>query len=115
MGSLPGKSKAQCALPLDCHYAIMPRMTFICPYCRAETKDNIAISQRGYHGFGRAKCSACGREFLYMPMSMKMEDKPTWEQLRLEAYSEHLKVGVVILISVILIFLSFIAIAYLIT
>ena len=50
-----------------------------------------------------------------MPMSMKMEDKPTWEQRRLEAYSEHLKVGVVILISVILIFLSFIAIAYLIT
>ena len=50
-----------------------------------------------------------------MPMSMKMEDKPTWEQLRSEAYSEHLKVGVVILISVILIFLSFIAIAYLIT
>ena len=63
-------------------------MTFVCPYCRAETKTHFALSAH-YYGFGRAKCSAYGREFLFMPMSMKMEDKPTWEHFRSEAYSDH--------------------------
>ena len=50
-------------------------MTFVCPYCQAQTKTNIAsASFRGY-GFGKAKCSTCGRHFLFMPMSMRMEDE----------------------------------------
>ena len=52
-------------------------MTFTCPYCGAQTKTIL-----GNFGFGRAKCDACGRRFLYMPMPIKEEDRLTWEHYK---------------------------------
>ena len=31
-------------------------------------------------GFGRARCSACGRKFRFMPMAIKDECKPAWDR-----------------------------------
>jgi len=88
----------------------MSHMTFVCPYCRAETKAHFALSAN-FYGFGRTKCSTCGREFLCMPMAMKMEDKPAWEHFRSEAYSDHL-ILVLIVVAIVAILL---AIGYLVT
>ena len=73
-------------------------MTFVCPYCQAQTKTNIA-SASSCHGFGKAKCSTCGRHFLFMPMSMRMEDESAWKHFRSEAYTDH--VELVLIVSVI--------------
>ena len=51
-------------------------MTFICPYCGSETK----VALIGNMGFGRARCSACGRKFRFMPMAIKDECKPVWDR-----------------------------------
>ena len=115
MGSLPKKTpNAPGALPLDSLYAILSRMTFICPYCRAETKAHFALTAN-FYGFGRTKCSACGREFLCMPMSMKMEDKPAWDHFRSEAYSDHLMLVFVAVIVGVATVAILLAIGYLIT
>ena len=73
-------------------------MTFVCPYCQAQTKTNIA-SASSCHGFGKAKCSTCGRHFLFMPMSVRMEDESAWKHFRSEAYTDH--VELVLIVSVI--------------
>ena len=64
-------------------------MTFVCPYCQAQTKTNIASASFRCYGFGKAKCSTCGRHFLFMPMSMRMEDESAWKHFRSEAYTDH--------------------------
>ena len=51
------------------------------------------------YGFGKAKCSTCGRHFLFMPMSMRMEDESAWKHFRSEAYTDH--VELVLIVSVI--------------
>ena len=104
----------QCTLPLHSHYAIMSHMTFVCPYCRAETKAHFALSAN-FYGFGRTKCSTCGREFLCMPMAMKMEDKPAWEHFRSEAYSDHLMLVLIALLLGVAVFAIIFTIGYLIT
>lgn len=72
-------------------------MTFVCPYCQAQTKTNIATATSDYYGFGRAKCSTCGRHFLFMPMSMRMEDESAWKHFRSEAYIDRVELVFVIL------------------
>ena len=75
-------------------------MTFVCPYCQAQTKTNIAsASFRGY-GFGKAKCSTCGRHFLFMPMSMRMEDESAWKHFRSEAYTDQVELVLIVLVIV---------------
>ena len=92
----------------------MSHMTFVCPYCRAETKAHFALSAN-FYGFGRTKCSTCGREFLCMPMAMKMEDKPAWEHFRSEAYSDHLMLVLIALLLGVAVFVIIFTIGYLIT
>ena len=72
-------------------------MTFVCPYCQAQTKTNIA-SVSSCHGFGKAKCSTCGRHFLFMPMSVRMEDESAWKHFRSEAFTDYELVLIVVLI-----------------
>ena len=72
-------------------------MTFVCPYCQAQTKTNIA-SASSCHGFGKAKCSTCGRHFLFMPMSVRMEDESAWKHFRSEAFTDHVELGLIVLV-----------------
>ena len=74
-------------------------MTFVCPYCQAQTKTNIA-SASSCHGFGKAKCSTCGRHFLFMPMSVRMEDESAWKHFSSEAYTDHVELVLIVLVIV---------------
>ena len=67
-------------------------MTFTCPYCGSETKVALLVNV----GFGRARCSACGRKFRFMPIAIKDECKPAWDR----AISEVRGTGLVWLIVV---------------
>ena len=78
-------------------------MTFVCPYCQAQTKTNIA-SASSCHGFGKAKCSTCGRHFLFMPMSVRMEDESAWKHFRSEAYTDHVELVLIVLVIVGIVF-----------
>lgn len=87
-------------------------MTFICPYCNCRTKASLgSLLFRTYFGyaFGRTKCSKCGKEFLYRPMAMKMEDLPAWKNFKSELLLDHLKVVAAITILTLLITLGVLA------
>ena len=86
-------------------------MTFVCPYCQAQTKTNIATASSLYYGFGKAKCSACGRHFLFMPMSMRMEDESAWKHFRSEAYTDHAGLVLIVLVIVGIVFAAMLGFA----
>ena len=81
-------------------------MIFTCPYCGAQTKAML-----GNAGFGKAKCSACGRKFLYMPMPMKEEDRPSWEYYKDDELGNRLFLVILIIAIVLAVFGSLFGIA----
>jgi hypothetical protein len=85
-------------------------MTFTCPYCGAQTKTLL-----GNFGFGRAKCDACERRFLYMPMPIKEEDRLTWEHYKDDELGSRLFIVILIIAVVLAVYGSFIGISYLIS
>ena len=85
-------------------------MIFTCPYCGAQTKAML-----GNAGFGKAKCSACGRKFLYMPMPMKEEDRPSWEYYKDDELGNRLFLVILIIAIVLAVYASFYGIACLIS
>lgn len=85
-------------------------MTFTCPYCGAQTKTML-----GNGGFGKAKCSACGRKFLYMPMPIKEEDRQVWEHYKDDEARSRLVPAILIIAIVLAVFGSFFGIACLIS
>lgn len=85
-------------------------MTFTCPYCGAQTKTML-----GNAGFGQAKCSACKRKFLYMPMAMKEEDRQAWEYYKDDEFGNRLFLVILIIAIVLAVFGSFFGIACLIS
>ena len=95
----------------------MPIMTFTCPYCNNTTKASFgSLLFKTYFGyaFGRTKCSKCGKEFLFRPMAMKMEDLPAWKNFKSELLLDNLKlipVLAVLALSIILVFLAILRIA----
>ena len=85
-------------------------MTFTCPYCGAQTKTIM-----GSDGFGQAKCSACKRKFLYMPMAMKEEDRQAWEYYKDDEARSRLVPAILITAIVLAVYASFYGIACLIS
>ena len=58
-------------------------MTFVCPYCKSNTKANGAL-HASMSGIGKAKCTHCGRKFLFRPAAMEMERIEEWKRMARE-------------------------------
>ena len=85
-------------------------MTFTCPYCGAQTKTML-----GNGGFGQAKCSACKRKFLYMPMPIKEEDRQAWEYYKDDEFGNRFLLVILAIAIALAVFGSFFGIAGLIS
>jgi DNA-directed RNA polymerase subunit RPC12/RpoP len=85
-------------------------MTFTCPYCGAQTKTML-----GNGGFGQAKCSACKRKFLYMPMPIKEEDRQAWEYYKDDEFGNRFLLVILAIAIALAVFGSFFGIACLIS
>ena len=73
--------------------AILFRMRFVCPYCKAET----TVLHENRRTFSKGTCKSCGKKFLIMPLAVPMEMMDSWKCARRESFDDSLIVGFIAL------------------